>query len=146
MKQKPIEYESSLTRHLILYSKGHYKMTADIRTDLKLLMSNYSGASVDYFTDELIFTCVSESFVDSCTKSNIKELLKCFYRKPFSLGEGQATLEEMVSHMIGMMACIQVKERKGGKWIELVKIGKPNPEYMLVPKDGECSSGGEAKK
>lgn len=142
MRQKPIEYESSRTRHLILFSKGHYKTTGNILEDLRTLMSNYSGTPREFYTDEAIFTFVSESFVDSCTKSDIKELLKCFYRKPFFLGEGRATLEEMTSHMIGMMACIQIKEKEGDKWIELVKLGEPNPEYLPVAEEPKKSLAG----
>lgn len=133
------EYESDLTCHLILYSKGHYQRTDNIMDDLKMLMTNRAGLPTNYIRDVDIYAFVSESFVDSCTKNNIQELLKCFYRKPFFLGEGQATLKEMVSHMIGMMACIQVYEIEEGNKIELVKLGEPNPKYLPVPKLNEKS-------
>jgi len=132
--RKPIEYESSLTRHLILYSKGHYKRTNNTIEDLRILMSNYSGSPKGCYTDETIYSLVSESFVDSCSNNDIKELLKCFYRKPHFLGEGPSTLEEMVSHMIGLMACIQVYDNEGDDLIELVKLGEPNPDYLPVSK------------
>lgn len=145
MKQKPIEYDSGFTRHFILYSKGHYKHTSNVIKDLRTLMSNYSGADKGFYTDESIYTFVCESFVDSCTKNDIKRLLKCFYSKPFFLGEGQATLEEMVSHMIGMMACIQVYDVEGDNKIELVKLGEANPDYLPIPNPDEKSKVGSRR-
>ncbi len=134
-----IEYENDLTRHLILFSKGHYQCTNNIMDDLKRLMTNRAGLPENYIRDVDVYSFVSECFVDSCTKSDIKTVLKCFYHKPFFIGEGQATLAEMVSHMIGMMACIQVFETEGDTKIELVKLGKPDPRYLPVPKPNEKS-------
>ena len=133
------EYKNDLTRHLILYSKGHYQRTDNIMGDLRTMFGNRSGVDKSVYTDVYIYSYVSGCFVDSCTKQDIKEVLSCFYHKPFFLGEGQATLEEMVSHMIGMMACIQVFETEGDTKIELVKLGEPDPRYLPVPKPNEKS-------
>ncbi len=154
MKHKPIEYENDLTCHLILYSKGHYKKTNDILSDLKQLMTNRAALPENYIRDTDVYTFVSECFVDSCTKRDVQTLLRCFYSKPWGLGVGQATLEEMVSHMIGMMACIQIyesvypwysnylpKSRRENtrKLVELVKLEEPDPRYLPIPKPNEKS-------
>lgn len=141
---KPIEYSNRITTHLILYAKGHYLRSSDIMCDLRTMMSNYSGTPPNVYTDETIYSIVSDSFVDSCSESDIKEILKCFYRKPFFMNEvGASTIEEMVSHMIGMMGGIQVLEIEGDKKIELVKLGEPNPKYLPLPNKDEPSLKGE---
>ncbi len=133
MTNKTIEYENDLTRHLILYAKGHYKRTGNVIEDLSRLMTNRAALPENYIRDTDVYAFVSECFVESCTKRNIEEILKCFYRKPFYSNEaGASTLEEMVSHMIGMMGCIQIRDKVGDTWVDLVNLGEPDPRYLPI--------------
>ena len=68
MKYEPIKYETDLTRHLILYAKGHYKRTDSTMDDLKKLMTNRAALPENYIRDVDVYSFVSECFVESCTK------------------------------------------------------------------------------
>lgn len=117
-----------LTRHLMLYAKGHYRRSGSTTEDLRIMFSHYSGVDKTMYSDMFIFDIVKEAFVESCSRQDINDVMKCFYRKPYGQGIGAATLEEMVSHMLGLMGCIQVYDGQN----TLVELGEADPKYLPV--------------
>jgi len=94
-------------------------------------MSNATLTEKKFYSDQMLFRFVAEGLVDSCTKQNILEVFSCFYRKPFNLGEGPATLEELVQHMLGMMGTLQVKDTNSkGKSYYIIPWEKPRADYL----------------
>ena len=124
-------YNNWMTRHFILYSKGHYQKSNDRIADLRTLLSNATGTPRALYTDTHIYSFLIESASECLTRHDLSELLKCFYHKPFFLGTGSATLDEMIQHILGMMACIQIREQDdGGNWYDLVDLGEPDKRYL----------------
>ncbi len=136
MSNKPITYDSWMTRHFILYSKGHYKKSDDVLQDLRTLLSNATGTPEVFYSDEQIYSFLAGTCVECLSRSDLKELLYCFYHKPHFLGSGPSTVEEMIHHMLGLMACIQVREQDtNGNYYDLIELGEPDPRYLPIAKE-----------
>ena len=129
---------AELTQHLILYSKMHYKHSGDVVCDLKKFMTNWSGTDIKYYTDYEIYRIVSEAFVESCSKREILELVRGIFMPIYvhRIDVGKLSINDAITSMIGLMACIQIKEDDG---TVLVYLPKPNPKYLPVPNKNEKS-------
>lgn len=135
MTNKPITYDSWMTRHFILYSKGHYKKSDNVLQDLRTLLSNATGTPEEFYTDEHIYSFLAEACAECLRPHDMAELLGCFYHKPYFIGEGPSTIEDMVHHMLGKMACIQIREQGFLGWYDLVDLGEPDPRYLPIAKE-----------
>jgi len=134
------EYERSqlteLAKHIILYSKGHYQRTDSRVEDLKTLTAKYVGIDKEYLTTEALFLVVGDTFLESCSKSDVKKFLSYFSHEPrfpwCGPTRGPNMLEDLISEMLGLMACIRVYN--GNK--KLIDLGKPNYDYLPEPRIG----------
>lgn len=145
MIDKPIEYTKwGLTRHIVLFAKGHYGRTGiGVMDDLKTLFSNLCACEKKYYSDNRVYQLVLSAFCESCNIQQIEEGMKDAFHVPwYRLGEKEQPVEylreSLIQSMIGMMGTIQVREidQETGKLTDIVSLGEVDKRFMLV-KTGE---------
>lgn len=134
VQTKKPEVYSSLTQHLLRFSKHHYGRTSNILEDLAIFMHLWSWSPIKCYTPHELYRIVSYSFVESCNKGQIEEFIRDMF-SPWTIhhwAPGQMTIEEAISSMLGQMACTQILDRdKDGNLYELVHLEPLNKDYYI---------------
>lgn len=120
-----MEELTDIDKQIILYSKKWFKRT-DIITDLKVMISNWSGSELKWTTEHDVYWMVSEAFAKSVSTDN--RILIWFLKDDLYRYEETIEIKEMIKRMIGKMAILRT--RNGDEII--IDLGEPN--YNLLPK------------
>ena len=125
---------SSLTQHLILFSKHWYGRTSNVVDDLATFMHKWSGVEKSAYTNQELMRIMASAFAECASRYMVEEFIRgiAVPWTRFINKTEPMTLSEMLESVLGSMATLQVRDTDElGQWYDLIELPEPNLKYMI---------------